>query len=67
MAQREEFEITIGPNGQIRVEVKGATGKSCLELTEFLEQALGDEVERKLKPEYYTKPAVETQKLKGKK
>ena len=67
MAQREEFEITIGPNGQIQVEVKGATGKSCLELTEFLEQALGDVVERKLKPEYYTNKTAETQKIKGQK
>ena len=53
MAQREEFEITIGANGEIQIEVTGAKGKECLELTEFLEQALGEVKERKMKPEYY--------------
>ena len=53
MAHKEEFEITIGPNGEIQIEVKGAKGKSCVELTAFLEQALGEVKSRDLKPEYY--------------
>lgn len=53
MAHKEEFEITIGPNGEIQIEVKGTKGKSCVELTAFLERALGEVTSRDLKPEYY--------------
>lgn len=65
MAHKEEFEITIGPNGEIQIEVKGAKGKSCVELTAFLEQALGEVKSRDLKPEYYQqedKPATNIRK-----
>ena len=66
MAQREEFEIVIGPDGDIRIEVKGGDGKSCLELTEFLEKALGEVKTRELKPEYYQQTRPQEQKIRGK-
>ncbi|MEU6717018.1 DUF2997 domain-containing protein [Nonomuraea sp. NPDC046802] len=47
-----EVEVIIGPDGTTRVEVRGVTGASCLDLTADLENALGGEVvERELTPE----------------
>ena len=62
MAEKEEFEIVIGPDGKISIDVKGAKGKSCIELTEFLEQALGEVTDRQMKPEYYTQETKQEQK-----
>jgi hypothetical protein len=48
----EEIEITIGKNGQVRLHIRGIKGKKCLELTEELEKALGNEIlDRQLTPE----------------
>jgi hypothetical protein len=48
----EEVEVFIDPDGRVRLEVRGAKGKSCLELTAPLEQALGGQVEaREMTPE----------------
>lgn len=66
MAQKDEFEVTIGPNGEITVEVKNGDGKSCLELTQFLEQALGEVTDRKLKPEYYQQTQQPKQEIRRK-
>jgi hypothetical protein len=62
MAEKEEFEIIIGPDGKISIDIKGASGKSCIELTEFLEKALGEVEDRQLKPEYYTQEVKKEQK-----
>jgi len=37
----QEIEVTIGKNGQVQIQVRGAKGKKCLDLTRELEQALG--------------------------
>lgn len=49
----KELEITISPDGTVLVETNGVKGKSCVDLVKFLEEALGEPVDRKLKPEYY--------------
>ena len=40
----EELEITINPNGQVEVRVRGVKGSACLEITKGLEDALGGEI-----------------------
>ncbi|HPA32633.1 MAG TPA: DUF2997 domain-containing protein [Anaerolineaceae bacterium] len=40
----QEIEITINKQGQVEVHVRGVKGKTCLELTRALEEALGGEV-----------------------
>lgn len=48
----QEIDVFIEPDGQVRLEVRGAKGPGCLELTRALEAALGGEVvERQLTPE----------------
>ena len=43
----EQIIVTITPDGETKVEVKGAKGNSCLKLTESLEAALGGVRERR--------------------
>jgi hypothetical protein len=50
----QEIEVFIDKDGQVRLEVRGAKGTSCLDLTANLEAALGGEVEsREMTPEAY--------------
>jgi hypothetical protein len=53
MAQRKELEIKIGPDGDVKITVKGSPGESCLQETAFLEHALGTVKDRELTAEYY--------------
>lgn len=58
MARQEELEIEISPTGELKVEVKGAGGKRCLDYVELFRTWLGPVEEQRLTPEYYE---VETQ------
>jgi len=50
----QEIDVFIEKDGQVRIEVRGVKGKSCLDLTAPLEQALGGQVEsREMTPEAY--------------
>lgn len=49
----QEVDIYIEKDGQVKLEVKGAKGMTCLDLTKDLELALGGEVDRQFKPEAY--------------
>ena len=50
----QEIEVFIDKDGQVRLEVRGVKGASCLDLTAALEQALGGQViEREMTPEAY--------------
>jgi Protein of unknown function (DUF2997) len=57
MVLKRELEIEIGRDGKISIKVKGMQGAECLEFSQFLEEALGDTVERELTSEYYQVPA----------
>ena len=48
-----EIEIVISADGQVTVEVKGAVGASCTDLTRALEEALGEVEARTCKVEFY--------------
>ena len=54
--QKTEIEITIDKEGNISYEVKGIKGKSCIEATKFLDESLGEVVERKHSREFYEHP-----------
>lgn len=48
----QEVEVIIEKDGQVRVEVRGVKGMSCLDVTKALEAALGGQVQdRQLTPE----------------
>ena len=52
MRQRE-FEIIIGPDGSVEVQVKGYKGKRCLEAAKMFEQMIGQTQAQHLTSEYY--------------
>ncbi|MBN1954051.1 MAG: DUF2997 domain-containing protein, partial [Anaerolineae bacterium] len=39
--ETQEIEVFIDKDGQVRIEVRGVKGESCLDLTQALEAALG--------------------------
>ena len=43
----QEIDVFIEKNGQVRVEVRGVKGMSCLDITKDLEDALGGEIEER--------------------
>jgi hypothetical protein len=48
----EEIEITIAKDGSVQIQVRGAQGKACLDLTHDLETALGGIIlSREMTPE----------------
>jgi hypothetical protein len=58
MAQHE-VEITISKTGEVKVHVKGAKGKGCLEYAKWLTKIVGKVADQKMTSEYY-EPEVKT-------
>lgn len=56
MAVRQEIDIEITPDGEVKLKVRGAPGGQCLELTKALEASLGVVLEREMTSEYYQQP-----------
>lgn len=52
MAQRE-FDITIGPDGNVELHVKGFKGRSCLEAMKLFEQVVGELRSQRETSEFY--------------
>jgi hypothetical protein len=52
MAQHD-IEITISKTGEVRVHVKGAKGKSCMEYAKWLTKVIGTVKEQKQTTEFY--------------
>jgi hypothetical protein len=53
MTEIQEIDVIIKPDGTVRMEVRGAKGPKCLNLTENIEQQLGGlVVERTLTDEF---------------
>jgi hypothetical protein len=38
---KKKIEITFSMDGEVKIETKGFTGKSCLAASKFIEEALG--------------------------
>ncbi len=52
MPQRE-FDITIGPDGNVELHVKGFKGKGCLEVMKLFEQIVGEVKSQRETSEFY--------------
>ena len=51
--QTQEIEVTIQPDGSVKLHVRGAPGTQCLSLTADLEKTLGGQIlSRDHTPEY---------------
>ena len=53
MARQEELQIEISPSGEVRVEVKGAPGRRCLDYVELFRAWLGPVTEQHSTAELY--------------
>ena len=63
MAQHE-VEIIISETGEVKVHIKGAKGKACLEYAKWITEVVGQVKDQKLTSEYYepeTKVATKIQ------
>lgn len=49
----QNIKIKIDEKGKVYLDVSGANGNKCVELTKELEKLLGEIEERTFKPEYY--------------
>jgi hypothetical protein len=48
----QEIDVFIDKNGEVRIEVRGVKGQSCLDITKDLEAALGGHIQhREMTPE----------------
>ena len=52
MPQRE-YEITIAPDGQVELNIKGYKGKRCLDAVKMFEQIIGDVKSQRETSEFY--------------
>jgi hypothetical protein len=52
MKQRE-FEVLIGPDGTVEVQVRGFKGPGCLEVAKWFEQVVGELHAQQLTSEFY--------------
>lgn len=52
MPQRE-FDITIGPDGNVELHVKGYKGKGCLEAMKMFQQIVGELKSQRETSEFY--------------
>ncbi len=51
--ERPEFDITIGKDGKVTVEVKGTSGTHCMELADLIKEIIGQENQRRVTAEFY--------------
>lgn len=58
----KEIVIDFSDDGQIQIETKGFTGKSCLKESQFIKDFLGKETARKLTPTYFQKNQAKVKK-----
>lgn len=63
MAVKNEIDITINEDGSVGITVKGAKGKSCMDLTKWLEDELGVVSQRTHTSEYYQEEVKQTVKV----
>ena len=50
----KQIIIDISDDGELRIETRGFTGKSCLDESQFLKDLLGRETAQQLTPAYFT-------------
>ena len=58
----KQIIIDVLDSGEIKLETRGFTGKSCIQESEFVKNLLGHELERELVPAYYTQDNVKIKK-----
>ena len=58
----KEIVIDVSDDGQIQIQTKGFTGKSCIEESRFIKEVLGCEIALQLTPTYWQKNQIKIKK-----
>lgn len=58
----KEIIIDISTEGEIKIETRGFSGKSCIAESQFIKDLLGKETEKQLTPAYYQENNVPVKK-----
>jgi hypothetical protein len=51
----KEIVVDVSDDGEIRIETRGFSGKSCISESQFIKDVLGKEVAYRLTPTYWQK------------
>jgi hypothetical protein len=65
MSKKQELDIQIASDGTVTINVQGAKGSSCLDLTKDLEEALGLVTDREKKSSFYEQDDRESVRIHG--
>jgi hypothetical protein len=65
VADKTELEVTIGPDGAVRIKTHGLKGQACLAETKDLEAALGKVARRQKTGEFYQQEEKERAKTRS--
>lgn len=57
MADKQEIEIIISPDGEVKLEVKGIKGPACLPQLKQVADQIGKTKSQNFTAEYYEKPS----------
>lgn len=60
MAEKEEIEILISPEGHLKYHIKGIKGNRCIETAKALAKECGIMKELTYTSEYYQKPRIKS-------
>jgi hypothetical protein len=63
--RQKNIEVTVSPDGDIKIEAVCFTGSDCESATKYLEEALGIVGKRNRKREYYSKLLTKNQQKLG--
>ncbi len=65
MAEKKELEISISSTGEVIINVIGAKGSKCLDITKELEETIGTITDRENKSSFYEQETDEQIKIYG--
>jgi len=67
MSKKQELDIQIAHDGTVTINVIDGKGKSCLDLTQDLEESLGIVLDRETKASFYDQEETESIRIQGEK
>lgn len=65
MSNKQELEISISETGEVSINVQGAKGSKCLDLTKELEDVIGTVTFREKKSSFYEQQDNEQVTVRG--
>ncbi|MFA6217143.1 MAG: DUF2997 domain-containing protein [Candidatus Omnitrophota bacterium] len=58
MAAKQEIELFISDDGQLKVHIKGLKGPGCLKILDSITKEVGTLQKKQVSSEYYEKPEI---------